>query len=85
MPATLLARRLDYVTSDGERFFDATQNARLIASAERYYRALYDGGADSWNPRDQAMFETLERILEARGSGSNAVVWAHNCGIGDAR
>jgi erythromycin esterase-like protein len=31
------------------------------------------------------MFETLRRILEARGRGSKAVVWAHNAHIGDAR
>jgi erythromycin esterase-like protein len=31
------------------------------------------------------MFETLDRILEARGAGAKAVVWAHNSHIGDAR
>ena len=37
---------------DGESFLDAAQNARLIASAERYYRIMYYGGAESWNLRD---------------------------------
>ncbi|HEU4578206.1 MAG TPA: protein-L-isoaspartate(D-aspartate) O-methyltransferase [Polyangiaceae bacterium] len=53
----LLARRLEYVESgDGvsrERFFDAAQNARLVADAEAYYRALYYGSDRSWNLRDR--------------------------------
>ena len=52
---------------DGESFLDAAQNARLVASAERYYRIMYYGGAESWNLRDTHMFETLEHLLEARG------------------
>ena len=32
----LLQKELAYVGKDGEDFFDATQNARLVASAERY-------------------------------------------------
>jgi erythromycin esterase-like protein len=31
------------------------------------------------------MFETLEALLQAKGPGSKAVVWAHNSHIGDAR
>lgn len=81
----LLARRLDYTVQDGESFLDAAQNARLIASAERYYRIMYYGGADSWNLRDTHMFDTLEHLLEAGGPDSKAVVWAHNSHIGDAR
>ncbi|TPI45472.1 protein-L-isoaspartate(D-aspartate) O-methyltransferase [Mesorhizobium sp. B2-9-1] len=81
----LLARQLDYARQDGADFLDATQNARLIAAAERYYRIMYYGGAESWNLRDTHMFETLEHLLEARGSESKAVVWAHNSHIGDAR
>jgi erythromycin esterase-like protein len=62
-----------------------TQNARLVAAAERYYRTLYYGGAESWNLRDTSMFETLERLLDRHGEGGKAVVWAHNSHIGDAR
>jgi erythromycin esterase-like protein len=65
--------------------FEAAQNARLIASAEEYYRVMYYGGPEAWNLRDRHMAETLSRILEARGPGSKAVVWAHNSHIGDAR
>ena len=81
----LLAKRLEYAASDGDEFLDAAQNARLIASAERYYRAMYYGGAASWNLRDTHMFETLEHLLDARGPAAKAVVWAHNSHIGDAR
>ncbi|WP_046869710.1 protein-L-isoaspartate(D-aspartate) O-methyltransferase [Microvirga massiliensis] len=81
----LLQRRLEYAAQDGESFLDATQNARLVASAERYYRIMYYGGPESWNLRDTHMFETLGYLLEARGPRSKAVVWAHNSHIGDAR
>jgi len=46
---------------------------------------MYYGGAESWNLRDTHMFETLVHVLEARGDGAKAVVWAHNSHIGDAR
>ena len=81
----LLASRLEYTAGDGESFLDAAQNARLVASAERFYRIMYYGGAESWNLRDTHMIETLEHLLEARGPRSKAVVWAHNSHIGDAR
>jgi erythromycin esterase-like protein len=81
----LLERRLEYARNDSESFLDATQNARLIAAAERYYRIMYYGGAESWNLRDTHMFETLQHLLEARGAHAKAVVWAHNSHIGDAR
>lgn len=80
----LLARQLDYEAKDGASFFDAAQNARLVAAGEHYYRAMYYGGTDTWNLRDSAMFETLERVLAIRGPSSKAVVWAHNSHIGDA-
>lgn len=81
----LLRKRLDYAKNDGDAFLDATQNARLIASAERYYRIMYYGGAESWNLRDTHMFETLQHLLDAKGPDAKAVVWAHNSHIGDAR
>lgn len=81
----LLERRLDYALADGDRFFDATSNAHLVAAAEEYYRVMYYGGPESWNLRDQHMFDTLERLLEFRGPESKALVWAHNSHVGDAR
>ena len=80
----LLRKRLDYLTKDGEAFFDAEQNARIVAGAEQYYRAIYYGDAASWNLRDQHMFDTLDRLLAERGPEAKAVVWAHNSHIGNA-
>jgi protein-L-isoaspartate(D-aspartate) O-methyltransferase len=80
----LLDKRMEYVRRDGARFVDAIQNARLIASAERYYRSMYRGSVSSWNLRDQHMFETLEMLLDLYGPDSRGVVWAHNSHLGDA-
>ena len=69
-----------------EEFFSAEQNARLIMSAERYYRAMFHGRASSWNLRDEHMFETLSELFEHLGRGrEKVVVWAHNSHLGDAR
>jgi erythromycin esterase-like protein len=81
----MLGRELEYAQRDGERFLDAVQNARLVADAERYYRAMYYGASESWNQRDRHMFDTLERLLAFHGPASKAVVWAHNSHLGDAR
>ncbi|HEY0705862.1 MAG TPA: protein-L-isoaspartate(D-aspartate) O-methyltransferase [Polyangia bacterium] len=80
----MLQRRVEYVRRDGERFFDATQNARVVANAERYYRAMYYAGAASWNLRDSHMFETLQALLTFYGPQSRGVVWEHNSHVGDA-
>ena len=50
----MLARRLEYASKDGERFFDAAQNARVVANAERYYRAMYYGAATLVEPAGRA-------------------------------
>ncbi len=81
----LLNKRLEYAWADGERFFNVEQNARLVTNAERYYRTMYYAENNSWNQRDQHMFETLQAVLAFRGPDSKAVVWEHNSHIGDAR
>lgn len=80
----LFEKRLAYIANDGEKFFDAEQNARIVCAAESYYRAMYRGAKESWNLRDSHMFETLLRVIEQRGPDAKAVVWAHNSHIGDA-
>jgi protein-L-isoaspartate(D-aspartate) O-methyltransferase len=80
----LLEARLKLTGADGERYFDAVQNARIVEQAERYYRLMYYGGPASWNHRDTHMFDTLNRVLDAHGPASRAVVWAHNSHVGDA-
>jgi len=79
----LLAKRIDYSAQDGDEFFDAEQNARVVAGAERYYRAMYYGAAESWNLRDQHMFDTLRSIIAHRDD-AKIVVWEHNSHVGDA-
>ena len=81
----LLRKRLEYQRElDGGRYFDAEQNARVVANAERYYRIMYYGGRQSWNLRDQHMFDTLQSLLAHRGDDARAIVWAHNSHLGNA-
>ena len=84
MLVKLFEKQQAYALQDGERFFDAAQNARLVANAERYYRTMYYGSRASWNLRDSHMFETLQNLLAQHGVTSKAVVWAHNSHVGDA-
>jgi erythromycin esterase-like protein len=79
----LLARRMELIADDGETFFDAEQNARIVRAAEQYYRAMYRGSAASWNLRDRHMFDTLQRLM-AHHEDARAVIWAHNSHIGNA-
>lgn len=83
----------EYLHHDGivaeDEYFFATQNARLVKSAEKYYRSMFDGHIQSWNVRDQHMADTLNILadhLENRfGKPAKIVVWAHNSHVGDAR
>jgi erythromycin esterase-like protein len=68
-----------------EELFDAQQNARVVIGAEKYYRTMLQGGAESWNARDHHMQDTLEQLLDHHGKQSKAIVWAHNTHIGDYR
>ncbi len=68
---------------DPEARFSAEQNAAVAAGAERYYRSMVGGQAESWNVRDVHMQDTLDRLLEFHGG--KAVVWEHNTHVGDAR
>ncbi|WP_162427134.1 erythromycin esterase family protein [Pontibacter pudoricolor] len=72
-------------TGDREYDFNTQQNAIVAVNAEKYYRAMVQGGAKSWNVRDTHMMETLDRLLELHGPDSKAIVWEHNTHIGDAR
>ena len=84
MLTDLLHRRMELGVGDGEELFDATQNARLVAGAERYYRIMYYGSTESWNLRDRHMFDTLLATVEHRGPDARMVIWEHNSHIGDA-
>lgn len=80
----LLRNRLRYLQHDGEAWFDAAQNARIVRAAEQYYRIMYRGANESWNLRDRHMFGTLQALLAHRGDAAKAVVWAHNSHVGNA-
>ncbi|WP_456598731.1 erythromycin esterase family protein [Blastococcus sp. SYSU DS0616] len=69
--------------ADAEARFSAEQNAAVVVDAERYYRAMIRGSAESWNVRDVHMVDTLDRLLAH--TGRKVVVWEHNTHIGDAR
>ncbi|HEY8576867.1 MAG TPA: erythromycin esterase family protein [Devosia sp.] len=73
-----------FASRRAEDLFDATQNARVVQAAERYYRLMFRGSTQSWNMRDTHMFDMLQTLLQARGPDSKAVVWAHNSHIGNA-
>ena len=79
----LLLTRMRLIHDDGEAFFDAEQNARIVRAAEQYYRAMYRGSAASWNLRDRHMFDTLLRLMAHRRD-ARVVIWAHNSHIGNA-
>lgn len=70
-------------------YFFATQNARLVKNAERYYRTMYRSDISSWNQRDHHMSETLaelDRFITTENSRpAKIVVWEHNSHLGDAR
>ncbi len=81
----LLEQRLrPPAADDPEALFDATQNARVVRSAEQYYRLMYRSGTESWNLRDRHMFDTLRALLDHGGPEAKAVVWAHNSHVGNA-
>ncbi len=70
---------------DPDEFFTAEQNAKVVQSAERYYRAMFSGRISSWNLRDRHMAETLDQLMSQLGATGKIVVWAHNSHLGDAR
>ena len=80
----MLKKRLDYASAGDDAFVEAAQNALVVANAERYYRVMYYGSRDSWNLRDQHMFETLQLVRSYRGPDAKVVVWEHNSHVGDA-
>ncbi|RUS35172.1 hypothetical protein BC938DRAFT_474815 [Jimgerdemannia flammicorona] len=67
----------------------AEMNAMVVRDAEKYYRTMIGGGAQSWNQRDTHMLKMLEKIVKyeekATGKEARAVVWPHNSHVGDAR
>jgi erythromycin esterase-like protein len=67
-----------------EDFFHAEMNARIVRSAEHYYRSVFGQQAASWNIREQHMLETVQAISRHLGADAKLVLWAHNTHVGDA-
>lgn len=82
---TQIRSKLPQYNTDHENVFSTEQNALVAVNAEKYYRAMLDGGAHTWNIRDEHMSDTLERLLQFHGKDSKAIIWAHNTHVGDAR
>jgi len=79
--------RRDGLALEDEQF-EAEQNARVVRSAEEYYRSMFQGRVSSWNLRDTHMAETFDALLAhlaLRFEQPKIVVWAHNSHVGDAR
>lgn len=79
----ILRIRLEETKLHEHELFDIQQNAKIVHNAEKYYKTMMYGGADSWNVRDEHMMDTLDALLNYHGEGSKAIVWAHNTHIGD--
>lgn len=78
----------DHDWEKADKLFYATQNARLVKNAELYYRAMFEPHVNTWNIRDNHMFETLQNI-EAHLSNTlelepKIIIWAHNSHVGNA-
>jgi erythromycin esterase-like protein len=80
-----IQRKLPQYNTDHENVFSAEQNAIVTVNAEKYYRAMIEGGPNSWNIRDKHMADTLSRLLTFHGEKSKAIIWEHNTHVGDAR
>jgi erythromycin esterase-like protein len=80
-----IREKLPQYNTDYENVFSAEQNALVMVNAEKYYRAMIEGGPHSWNVRDRHMADTMERLLKFHGENSRIIIWEHNTHIGDAR
>jgi erythromycin esterase-like protein len=74
---------------EADELFYAIQNAILVKNAEFYYRALFEANENTWNIRDQHMFESLQNIIRHLENKltqeAKVIVWAHNSHLGNAR
>lgn len=89
MLAEIIAKEFNLSSAkNGDEFFGCVENARVVKSAEEYYRKAFLGGTTTWNVRDSAMIEAIKdalRFQEKKHGVSKVIVWAHNSHIGDAR
>ncbi|MEU4196838.1 erythromycin esterase family protein [Kribbella sp. NPDC026611] len=77
----LCRRRGSYRTGRGEEFLDAEQNAVVARDAQRYCRAMYYGGEESWNIRDRHMMSTLRALMRFHGPAARRAWSRHTTPI----
>ena len=78
-------QRSRHYDHDLEAALNTEMNAQVVANAERYYRAMFSFGDQSWNVRDTHMVQTLDSLMRFHGEKGKAIVWEHNTHVGDAR
>lgn len=81
----LLDERLERARTEQHRFYAPKESARVAASAESYYRAMFHGSSAAWNLRDAHMFDSLDALMAFHGPNARGIVWAHNAHVGDAQ
>lgn len=70
---------------DQETTLNLKVNALVTKNAEKYYRAMLQDNALSWNIRDEHMVEAINEVMNHYGKNAKIIVWEHNTHIGDAR
>ncbi|HSU79112.1 MAG TPA: erythromycin esterase family protein [Candidatus Angelobacter sp.] len=74
-----------FYTDDEEEQLNLEMNAMVTVDAEAFYRAMVQGGPESWNIRDRHMTDCLIKLMTFHGDQAKGVVWEHNTHVGDAR
>ncbi|GAA4707939.1 erythromycin esterase family protein [Brevibacillus fulvus] len=80
-----LQQKKRWEQGDREAALNMELNALVARNAEQYYRAMVQGGPQSWNIRDIHMVEVINRLLDFHGKQAKGIIWEHNTHIGDAR
>jgi erythromycin esterase-like protein len=85
----LIAQRTKVLPDEAD--FAARMNARVVRSAEEYYREMFSEGRDvTWNLRDTHMVDTVGEIVKFFNAKhpiqpTKCIIWEHNSHLGDAR
>ena len=68
-----------------QNYFNALQNAWVIAELEFHFRANLLAPESSWNARVIGMKNIFNRLKVKYGEDAKSIIWAHNTHVGDAR
>ncbi len=68
-----------------QAYFNALQNAWIVAELESHFRAELLGPSGSWNARVMGMKNIFNRLKLKYGEEAKSIIWAHNTHVGDAR